>query len=99
MSNIGQKQRLLQNYTLLGIECVCIVLAFTLGILTRGAKVSYHTFSHSYLTIIAFILFFHLLSYYLFDWNTGFFKRGYYVELVAVVKYNLVLIPLHRQAG
>lgn len=92
MSNIGQKQRLLQNYTLLGIECVCIVLAFTLGILTRGAKVSYHTFSHSYLTIIAFILFFHLLSYYLFDWNTGFFKRGYYVELVAVVKYNLVLI-------
>ena len=92
MSNIGQKQRLLQNYTLLGVECVCIILSFTLGILTRGADVSYHNFSRSYITIIAFILFFHLLSYYLFDWNTGFFKRGYYIELVAVVKYNLVLL-------
>lgn len=92
MSSMSQKQRLLQNYTILAVECLCIILSFVLGVLTRGADVSFHTFSRSYITIIAYILFFHLLSYYLFDWNMNIFKRGYYVELVAVFKYNLVLI-------
>ncbi len=92
MSNISQKQRLIQNYTILGVECLCIILAFILGVLTRGVEESFHNFSKSYITIIAYILFFHLLSYYLFDWNVNIFKRGYYIELVAVCKYNLVLI-------
>lgn len=92
MSNIGQKQRLIQNYAFLGLECLCIILSFTLGILTRGTEESYLAFSRTYITVIACILFFHLLSYYLFDWNTNIFKRGYYVELVAVSKYNIVLL-------
>lgn len=92
MSNISQKQRLIQNYAILGVECLCIILSFVLGVLTRGAEASFHAFSKSYITVIAYILFFHLLSYYLFDWNTNIFKRGYYIELVAVFKYNLVLI-------
>lgn len=92
MSNISQKQRLIQNYTLLGVECICIVLSFTLAIFTRGIQESWHTFSRSYMMTIAYILFFHLLSYYMFDWNTNIFKRGYYVEFIAVFKYNVVLI-------
>ncbi len=92
MSNSSQKQRLIQNYTTLGLECLCIIISFFLGILTRGVEASYLAFSKTYITVIAFILFFHLLSYYLFDWNLNIFKRGYYIELVAVFKYNLVLI-------
>ncbi len=92
MSNISQKQRLIQNYTILGLECLCIVLSFTLAVLTRGLEASYLSFSRTYITMLACILFFHLLSYYLFDWNTNIFRRGYYVELVAVLKYNIVLI-------
>ena len=92
MSNISQKQRLIQNYTILGLECLCIVLSFTLAVLTRGLEASYLSFSKTYITMLACILFFHLLSYYLFDWNTNIFRRGYYVELVAVLKYNIVLI-------
>lgn len=94
MSNIGQKQKLLQNYTILGLECFCIILSFFLGVITRGIEASYLAFSKTYITTIACILFFHLLSYYLFDWNTNIFKRGYYIELVAVFKYNVVLIVL-----
>jgi len=92
MSNISQKQRIIQNYSFLGLECVCIILSFTLGILTRGAAESYYAFSKTYITTIASILFFHLLSYYLFDWNVNIFKRGYYIEFIAVCKYNIVLI-------
>ena len=92
MSNLSQKQRLIQNYTLLAVECFCIILSFTLAIFTRGIEESYLAFSRTYTTIIACILFFHLLSYYLFDWNTNIFKRGYYVEFIAVCKYNIVLI-------
>ena len=92
MSNISQKQRLIQNYTLLGLECLCIILSFTLAVFTRGLEESYLAFSRTYITTIACTLFFHLLSYYLFDWNVNIFKRGYYIELVAVFKYNIVLI-------
>jgi len=92
MSNFNQKQRLIQNYAFLALECLCIALSFSLGILTRGVNVSYHYFSETYLTTIACILFFHLLSYYLFDWNINIFKRGYFVEFIAVCKYNIVLI-------
>ena len=92
MSNISQKQRLIQNYTLMTVECFCIILSFTLAFFTRGVQSSWSTFSRSYMMTIAYILFFHLLSYYLFDWNTNIFKRGYYVELIAVFKYNVVLI-------
>ena len=94
MSNISQKQKLIQNYTILGLECFCIILSFFLGVFTRGIEASYLAFSKTYITTIACILFFHLLSYYLFDWNTNIFKRGYYIELVAVFKYNVVLIVL-----
>lgn len=92
MSNLNQKQRLIQNYAFLGAECLCIALAFYLGILTRGIAASYQAFTKTYLTTIACILFFHLLSYYMFDWNTNIFKRGYYIEFLAVLKYNIVLI-------
>ena len=92
MSNISQKQRLIQNYTLLAVECFCIILSFTLAVFTRGVEESYRIYSRTYITTIACILFFHLLSYYLFDWNTNIFKRGYYIEFIAVCKYNFVLI-------
>ena len=76
----------------MAVECFCIILSFTLAIFTRGVQISWSTFSRSYMMTIAYILFFHLLSYYLFDWNINIFKRGYYIEFIAVFKYNVVLI-------
>jgi len=92
MSNISQKQRLTQNYAFLGLECVCIALSFFLAVLTRGSAASYEAFTQTYIATIAWVFFFHLLSYYMFDWNINIFKRGYYIEFVAVCKYNIVLI-------
>lgn len=92
MSNLNQKQRIIQNYTILGVECLCIIVSFVLAVLTRGVSASYRLYSETYISTIICILFFHLLSSYLFDWNTAFFQRGYFVELVATLKYNGVLI-------
>lgn len=66
--------------------------SFFLAILTRGHTLSYVSLTKAYTNTIAWVLFFHLLSYYMFDWNTNIFKRGYFIELVAVCKYNIVLI-------
>ena len=92
MSNLNQKQRIIQNYTILGIECLCIMISFVLAVFTRGISASYELYSETYISTIICILFFHLLSSYLFDWNTAFFQRGYFVEFIAVLKYNSVLI-------
>ena len=94
MSTSTQKQRLIQNYSLLLVECLCIMLSFVLAILTRGAGDSFHLFRDTYYSTILAILFLHLLSYFMFDWNTNIFKRGYFVEFVAIFKYNCVLILL-----
>ncbi|MEH2956002.1 sugar transferase [Candidatus Merdisoma sp. JLR.KK011] len=92
MSNLNQKQRIIQNYTILGVECLCITVSFVLAVFTRGVSASYRLYSETYISTIICILFFHLLSSYLFDWNTAFFQRGYFVEFIAVLKYNSVLI-------
>lgn len=92
MSNFSQKEKIIQNYSILGVECICILLSYVLAILTRGVSASYSLYSEDYLSTILSILFFHLLAHYLFDWNAAFFRRGYYVELVAVFKYNCILV-------
>lgn len=92
MSNISQNNGLFKIIPCLVWNACASSFPFTLAVLTRGLEESYLTFSRTYITMLACILFFHLLSYYMFDWNTNIFKRGYYVELIAVLKYNSVLI-------
>ncbi len=92
MSNLSQKEKILQNYSILGIECICIVISYMLALYTRGVSFQHSPYAHDYLATILCILFFHLLAHYLFDWNASFFKRGYYVELIAVLKYNCILV-------
>ncbi len=92
MSNLSQKEKIVQNYSILGIECVSIVISYLLALFTRGGSLLRSDYSEDYLTTIFCILFFHLLAHYLFDWNASFFKRGYYVELIAIMKYNSILV-------
>ena len=92
MSNLSQKEKILQNYSILGIEGVCIAISYMLALFTRGISSSYSLYAQNYLSTVLCILFFHLLAHYLFDWNASFFKRGYYVELIAVLKYNCILV-------
>lgn len=92
MSNLNQKQRILQNYSIVAVECVCIILSYLLALMTRGISPASITSQALYFTPLIFALFFHVLAYFLLDWNVAFFKRGYFVELIAVLKYNLVLI-------
>lgn len=92
MSNLNQKQRMVQNYSIIAVEFLCIVLSYILALLTRGIPIAAIADRSLYVTPLIFALFFHVLAYFLLDWNMAIFKRGYYVELVAVLKYNCVLI-------
>lgn len=92
MSNLTQKQRLLQNYSLIGIECLCIIISYFLAIFTRRIPLMNPPTRDLYLNTMIYVLFFHVLAFFLLDWNVAIFKRGYFVEFVAVFKYNCVLI-------
>ena len=92
MSNLNQKQRILQNYSIVAIECLCIILSYVLAIATRGISPASITSQPLYFAPLVYALFFHVLAYFLLDWNVAIFKRGYFVELVAVLKYNCVLV-------
>ena len=92
MSNLSQKEKILQNYSILGIEGICIAISYMLALITRGIASSFSPYAQNYLSTVLCILFFHLLAHYLFDWNASFFRRGFYVELIAVLKYNCILV-------
>lgn len=83
---------MVQNGSILGVECLCILLSYILSIFAKGAQYSYYTYPSTYNTILICTLFFHVLAYFLLDWNSAIFLRGYYVEFIAVFKYNCVLI-------
>ncbi|MDD6072302.1 MAG: sugar transferase [Clostridiales bacterium] len=97
MSNAVQKQRMVQNYCLIVLECFCIIVSYIAAMYTRGLSDTFHnteTSQDMYLSIIIYLIFFHVLAYFLLDWNVAIFKRGYFVELIAVVKYNLFLMVI-----
>lgn len=94
MSTIGQKQRIIQNYSLLSIECLCMFISYPLALITRGLSNLEPGSFMIYFSTLFGAVFFHVLLYFLFDWNSGFFLRGYYVEAIAVLKYNICLAIL-----
>lgn len=95
MGNANQKQRMIQNYCLIILECVCIIISYILAMYTRGIPDTFRnteTSQQMYLSIIIYLIFFHVLAYFMLDWNVSIFKRGYFVEFIAVVKYNIFLM-------
>lgn len=92
MSSLQQKQRMIQNTSILLIEMVSIFLSYIISMNIRDIAHGFHGITQYYITILLFIFLADILLYLIMDWNSSFFKRGYFIELVAVLKYNLCLV-------
>lgn len=92
MNQANQKNRILEMYLLLVIDLISVSISYLLAIWARYGKISGGYFNELHFsTCLSFLLVAVIYSLVL-DWNAGFIERGYLVELVAILKYNIVLI-------
>ncbi|MBP9997241.1 MAG: sugar transferase [Lachnospiraceae bacterium] len=90
MNSFYRKNNLIQTYTLLLIDMVTVVLAYLAAFWLRYR--SYKGFDENAIMTGALLLLFCVLNVVVLDWNHYIFKRGYFDELVAVFKYDVILL-------
>lgn len=91
MQRFNKKSRLLETYSLIFIDMLGILISFAgaLWLRFQGNRGGYTQIHYS---IGAYILIIALLYSVMTEWNRGFFDRGMLVELIAIIKYNIILL-------
>lgn len=89
MQRINRKSKLIETYCILLIDITCIIISYVLALYIRFHTVlNVEKVSMHYNTCMLMLLFCLIYSVCI-DWNRGFFNRGYWVEFVAILKYDI----------
>ena len=89
MNQFNRKYKLIETYSLLLIDLFCILAAYA------GALWLYrhrHGINSTDYMVGILLMLFCLLYTLVIDWNREFFSRGYYIEAVAVLKYEFSMV-------
>ena len=89
MGSFNRKNNLIQNYSLIAIDIICLLVSYGLAFWIRYRGIE-HMEQVDYVFCLLLILFAVLYSF-LLDWNHYIFKRGYFSELIAIIKYTISL--------
>ncbi len=95
---MNRKTKIIEGYWLLFMDLLSISISYVIAILLR-----FRTFRWvdepelHFIGYVCFLLFCVVYSF-LFDWNREFLKRGFLVEFIAVVKFNVFMV-LSLMAG
>lgn len=91
MNQINRKSNLIEIYALLGIDLLSIAVSYILAYYARFHVIDF--FGNTAHKMVVLCLFVSCILYTFFlEWNRGFVTRGYFVELIAITKYNAVLL-------
>lgn len=98
MQQFNRKSKIIEVYCILLIDLLCVVLAYITALLIRfqsfevaGSNIPEMGLQLHYNICVYFMLFCVLYTV-LMDWNRHFFSRGFYVEGIAILKYEFVMI-------
>jgi len=98
MQQFNRKSRIIEVYCILLIDLFCVVLAYILALFMRFQGVAGILNDASemglqlHYNVCVYFMLFCVLYTVLIDWNRHFFSRGYYVEGIAILKYEIVMI-------
>ncbi len=104
---MNRKMKVIEGYWLLFTDLVSIAVSYTIAILIRYHKFRWVDEPELHFVVCICLLLFCTVYSFLFDWNREFLKRGFLVEFVAVVKFNVFmelaimafLFMMQRSAG
>ncbi len=92
MNQATHKNRILELYCVLAIDLITIIISYVLAVLTRfGSFDQLHNIQLHYI-ICLFCMFFCTIFTLMLDWNRNFIQRGYFIEIITLLKYNVILI-------
>lgn len=89
MNQFNRKHKLIEMYSLLLIDLVCILGAYVCALFLYRHK---HIINTTDYIVGILLMLFCLLYTLVIDWNREFFGRGYYIEAVAILKYELSMV-------
>lgn len=91
MHQFNHKNRLVETYSLILLDMVGVTLAYLLAILLRFGRIGQFFRMEVHYTVWGYMMLFCVLYSVMTEWNRGFFTRGYMVEFIAILKYNIVM--------
>jgi len=90
MNKLYRKSRIIENYSLLIIDVLCVIGSYLLALLLRFGTVKIDFAIQEHYFVCAGLVVSCLLYNGFVDWNRDFFERGNLVELICVFKYIVV---------
>lgn len=92
MQNIKRKNKMIETYSLLCLDMAALIISYTVALLIYSAtRVEIYDGTTHRMGYVYLLLFCVLYSVFI-EGNRDFFTRGYYVELVAIIKYTFTLM-------
>lgn len=91
MHQINHKNRLIETYSLILIDLIAVAVAYMLALFVRFGNIVEALRVEVHFTVWGYLMLFCVLYGVMTDWNRGFFTRGYMVEFIAILKYNIVM--------
>ena len=90
---VTKKNTVLETYSLILIDILAVVVSYILAVKIRFSGVRKVGFSDEKLALICSLIVVISILYGVFtEYNRDFFRRGYFVEFVAIVKYEIVML-------
>lgn len=90
MNQFNHKNRMIETYSLILLDLACVTISYFVALLIRFGNVRQVMKIEVHYTVWVYLMLFCVLYGVFSEWNRGFFKRGYMVEFIAIVKYNAV---------
>lgn len=92
MNQYNQRNRIVELYCLLIADLLSIIISYALAVLIRFGSLQSLWRSELHLLVCLCFLLFSTIFSLLLDWNRGFIKRGYFIELTTVLKYDGIMV-------
>ncbi|MBQ0027455.1 MAG: sugar transferase [Lachnospiraceae bacterium] len=90
MNPFNKKNNLIQTYSLIIIDVMVVVCSYLVSYMVRYGTLN--KFGQNGGLICLLLVLFCVMYALLLDWNHFIFKRGYFDELMAVLKYDVILL-------
>lgn len=98
MQQINRKSKLIEVYCLLLIDLFCVMGAYLIALLIRFKSIdglimkSAEFGAQLHFNVSVYFMLFCVIYTIVVDWNRHFFSRGYYVEGIAIFKYEVTMV-------
>jgi len=93
MENVRRKNKMIETYSVLMIDILCVVVSYAVALFIRFNLINYENYPKQFHFMVgAYIVILCLLYNMFLDANRNFFTRGYYQEFYYTVRYTLILV-------